>query len=534
MILSLGAVWLAWSPAELIAATADAVDVRDVLMPKAAGSLDDGQTFVLQDGVLEDDGVAAHSSAEADAATVYLTSREGALRPGGRYRVQVRYRVVSQPEDRSHFLYVTVRGGKWFPLIELPTLGETSQENGLEFLTPDDGNTYHIEIGRRGSGEALIDAVQIEELPRVEDARRAGADLTGFTLPEIRAPYEPYGVCVHADRLWQYTDEEVERAVSMWAEAGIQWVRVGMGWVAFEPSEDGGWDEAQVARMDRLVALCAEHGVQPYAIVGGSPKWASSRPDHPKSWAFMPRDMDRFRAFMRYVTQRYGSQIKVWELGNEPNWAYWLDDMPSFMVRAKAAAEVIREEIPGATVLNGGWADAGLLGMRLGNALPIPDAMHQMAAEGFGDVFDAMAVHVYNDDPEEMIYRINQYYAQMQELGLAHLPMWVTETGFSTVGDRTEQQQAQWIRDTYELLLQHPCVEKVFYYNFKMKVRETKDGGREANFGIVDGQMNPRPGYDAYKAMPKRSTPEHDPALLAVDRWRLVPGPASVRDAAGN
>lgn len=493
----------------------------DMLMPEVVGALADGQSFTVNDSAWEQGPVSAHSSADAETASVYLTTQAGVLQPNVRYRVQVSYRVESQPEDRGHFLYLVVRGDKWFPMIELPTQQAGTQQNGFDFLTPDDGGDYAVEVGRRGSGEAVIEAVTIERLPRLAEAREAGVDAAGLTVPEIGSPYEPYGVCVHADRLWQYTDEEVEKAVAMWADAGIQWVRVGVGWVGFEPREDGGWHTPQVERMDRLIELCAEHGVQAYAIVGGAPKWASSRPDHPKSWAFMPNDVERFQAFIRFITQRYGHHIKVWELGNEPNWAYWLDDMPSFMARARAAAEVIRQEVPGAIILNGGWADAGLLGMRLGNAVPVPDAMHQMAAEGFGDVFDAMAVHVYGDEPEELVHRINHYYAQMAELGLAHMPMWVTETGYSTVAGRTEAQQAQWIRETYDLLLQHPCIEKVFYYNFKMKVNETKGGGREANFGIVDGQMNPRPGYDAFKAMPKRSTPTHDPALLGVDRWRL-------------
>ncbi len=496
-------------------------------MPELVGSLADGQTFVRHGGDAQA-RVAAHSSGGADASTVYLTTRPDVLQPGVRYQVRVQYEVVSQPKDRSHFLYLVVRGGaagsKWFPLIELPTQGESVQDNGYEFIVPDDGVAYHVEIGRRGAGQAMIDAAVIERLPTVARARESELDLAGLTVPQLQLPYEPYGMCVHADRLWSYSDADVERAVRLWAQAGIQWVRLGMGWGQFEPREDGGWSEAQVARIDRLVALCVEYGVRPYFIVGGTPRWASTQPDHAKWWAYSPRDLDRYRAFVRFVARRYGEQVKVWEIGNEPNWGFWLDDMPSFMRLARAAAEVIREEVPQATILNGGLADAGLVGMRLGAIQPVPDALAQMAAHGFADTFDVMAIHVYADSPEEMLYRINHYYAQMVELGLAHMPMWITETGLSTVGGRTEQQQADWVSATYDLLLQHPCVEKVFYYNFRMKTREES---REANFGIVDGDLQPRPAYDAYRSMPKRSAPLHDPVLLAVDRWRWQPATAA-------
>lgn len=517
--------WTALLAAIALAAPAIAADAGR-LRPVAVGAIDDDALQVASPGKQENGVVVADTSgAAAGAQATVLRSRDGLLKGGERYRVRLSYRILREPKNRSEYLYVLVKstaeGGKWYPTIEMQ--GKVGEPAGgsYEFLVPPDGKPYVALVGLRGPGRVAIDAAVIERLPRIGDVP-AGATVSDLPLPLFDRPYEPYGMCTHADRLWSYTDEEVEQAVPMWAAAGIQWVRIGLPWSGFEPTEQGGWNPKQVQRVDRLLQLCEQHGVKAYAIIGGLPKWASMNPDSKMYWAFEPKDLGRFQAFLRFVTQRYGKRIDFWELGNEPNWAFWQSGMPAYMRWARAGAEVIRQEDPGAQIINGGFADAGLLGVRIGEHLPNPSALQEMAALGFRDVFDVMAVHVYGDDPEGLVHTLNGLYAQMHELGVADMPIWVNETGYSTVGGRTEAQQAQWIADTYDLLLKHPSVEKVFYYNFKQKVEENKTGGdsREANFGIVRGDLSPRPAYDAFRDMPKRTSPEHDPALLAVDRWK--------------
>jgi hypothetical protein len=134
---------------------------------------------------------------------------------------------------------------------------------------------------------------------------------------------------------------------------------------------------------------------------------------------------------------------------------------------------------------------------------------------GAGPHIDIFNEHMYTATVEECLYRINRFYRVMKENGAGDKPIWITEIGYSTHKNRTDNQQAEYIQNMYTVLLSHPKVDKVFLYNFRCK--GTDGDELEDRFGIVERDFAPRPAYTGLKDLPKRRQRLINPRFLSID-----------------
>lgn len=97
----------------------------------------------------------------------------------------------------------------------------------------------------------------------------------------------------------------------------------------------------------------------------GTPRWASPYPEKtqqdicvPGYSAFAPNNMQDFSDFLKQVVQRYGKDVKTWEIWNEPHLShasvFWRDTPEKFVQLLKTGYETIKQVQPEAQIWIGG------------------------------------------------------------------------------------------------------------------------------------------------------------------------------------
>ncbi|MDA8207326.1 MAG: hypothetical protein M0Z36_14785 [Thermaerobacter sp.] len=196
--------------------------------------------------------------------------------------------------------------------------------------------------------------------------------------------------------------------------------------------------------------------------------------------------------------------ITTWELWNEPTTAaYWPGTAQQYAAYAQTIAQVITTAEPNATVL--AYADQPTTLLQSDN----PPA------------FTALAIHYYpgNVGPNSPT---NSVYGSVQSIqtaegqnGQPNLPLWITETGWSTHSVSPVTQAEYLVRGTLEALTQG--VQKVFIFTLSYP---------GSGFGIEQGNGSPKPAYVALAAMARRIsgfTPSQSAVLsngTAVVLWQ--------------
>lgn len=180
---------------------------------------------------------------------------------------------------------------------------------------------------------------------------------------------------------------------------GMQFVRFhGIGWGASFSNETMGIElkpgEYDWSHLDRQMAQYRKLGFEVVGNVLYTPRWASPHPEDDKVYicvrgysAYAPKDINTWTNFLTQVVRRYGSEIRTWELWNEPNIpggsVFWKDTPENFLMLMREGYKTIKALQPDAEIWIGG------LGPR-SSYFTFYDRYLQ--GEG-GDYFDTLAVH---------------------------------------------------------------------------------------------------------------------------------------------
>jgi hypothetical protein len=394
----------------------------------------------------------------------------------------------------------------------------------INYLLPEGIEGYTFNIGVEQAGRLLVTAVKLIALPRLND----GVTRSTAGLPKVdfkNRAYEPFGICQHMP--WKYfyeKDEQLAQAIAQFKQLGVQSARTGINWASLQPTSKDQWNQDMIARYDLMINSLADAQIKNHIILGTSPKWVSSGAEHSDFWRYKPTDYEALREYVRFVTRRWGKHIESYEIINEPDLlGFWKSSMEDYMQWAKVVVQVIRQEDPTAVILSGSLTDAALWGLDKSDSF----AFDTMLANGFGETFDGLAVHTYTPSKELAVYQVNHWYSKLVKAGLGHMPIWITETGHSAYTNdqgrvTTEEEQAKTMVDTFNTLLKHPAVEKIFWYNYRDKAFLAEKNPRESGFGVVHGDFTTKPAFDVYRNTPRPSQKESDLQQLAVDRDILV------------
>ncbi len=314
--------------------------------------------------------------------------------------------------------------------------------------------------------------------------------VSSFALPlppvpvvtaQTPAPPLPFGmVAALANRV---RADERDVAIQLLQEAGVQWQREEILWDRVQ-QESGGpfvWDGdgSGFYEYDQAIGAQVAAGIKVLGLLTYNPAWFKSKNPPPEAW------IDDWYAYVYATVRRYGAErdwITHWELWNEPNvreagyesGLYEIKDFVRLLAVGHAAA---RAADPNARIIMAGMS--GQTDTDKQFSYDWLEYMEQVGALGGWEYVDILALHPYHPAPPEgyvtrfgrsvtLLDELDTLQAMMQRYGTK--PVWITEFGYTTSSIApgvAEIDQALFLLRSYLLMLAHPTVETVFWYDFR-------------------------------------------------------------------
>lgn len=251
-------------------------------------------------------------------------------------------------------------------------------------------------------------------LPRFAIADMVFSDLSGpLTIPE-----EYFGMHVRWGATTHY-----------WPKARFHSWRIittETTWHSLE-QQKGVW---HFGALDKAVATAEARGVEALYTLGYAPQWAID-PKFTDIWnpglALPPQDLRDWETYVQAVVKRYKGRIKYYELMNEPHFTevdgrYSKRDFPvaAMVEMARIASRILKQHDP----------EARLVSMSPSGAYNGIRRVNAFLEAGGGNYIDIVGFHFYEQTPEAIPKLVDALRKVLSNNGLAHLPIWNTESGF--------------------------------------------------------------------------------------------------------
>lgn len=283
-------------------------------------------------------------------------------------------------------------------------------------------------------------------------------------LPDPQLTHRPPILGVNVE-LTQYDTGVLNENLDLIKQTGFIWLRQIFAWNEIE-KEPGVYDWSEY---DLIVKEARARHLRLVAVLWRSPEWAADSPTAP------PENPERFGLFAGELAQRYGTQIDVYQIWDEPNlmngWGGQPTDPVGYTRLLEAAYRAIHANDPTALVLIGGLAPTIETGP---DNLSDVQYLRSLYENGADRYFDGVAGKPYGFDtgPEDRRVDINLLNfsrflllrEEMVRYGDGHKPLWATQFGWNTLpkewkggasiwGLTTPTEQARWILGSYERAL---------------------------------------------------------------------------------
>ena len=325
--------------------------------------------------------------------------------------------------------------------------------------------------------------------------------------------------------------------------ADLNWVKQQIPWQEVE-NQPGVyyWDAT-----DRFVDTMNSRGLYVFLSVVKAPDFYKL-PEMAGTGHGPPTDPTTFRTFMRELATRYRGRVQAYELWNEANlqreWPTLWQGNPyqEYLELIKQGYMGVKEGDPDAIVVLGAMTPAG----DSPTAIDDRSYLQRLWAVNGGEVanyFEVLGVHPNGgpNAPNDTISnpahstatcgggwsthdsfffnRYEQLYQDMLDAGITGKTIWLTEFGWATIdgpggpagpvsgyeyaGCNSEQDQADFIVQAFERVRANTLyVTHMFIWNlnFQQVVPNTDE---KWAFGILRGDLSPRPAYTSLQAMDK-------------------------------
>lgn len=254
---------------------------------------------------------------------------------------------------------------------------------------------------------------------------------------------------------------------------GIRWLRWAVSADRVNPT-DGTWSYANYDTV--LDGLVVTRGFRVVGTLGLAQSWNSTSGTDTHA---PPTDYAKWLLYVTTTVRRYRDRIHHWEVWNEPDLTagFWIGGTPAQYAELLGRAyNAIKAEDPGATVVLGGLARAGVY---------VTDFLDQIVADATYPALKFFEVGNYhNYDPDTTA----THDAYMRGL-LQGKPYWCTEHSYSSVIAHQGQagyqsgaaSQEKWWRDHFLMPLKLGA-DKVFW----LGVFDSADGSAYENHSLCD------------------------------------------------
>jgi len=185
-------------------------------------------------------------------------------------------------------------------------------------------------------------------------------------------------------------------------------------------------------------------------------------------------DRDAYREWLGRTVDRLNTDVRHWEINNEPNLHYewniedaaasdpvrYAEAVRRYVAHLRDGYETVKAHDPGAIVLFGGLSE--WMVERYIDVLATTDA-HKY--------FDVMSYHPYGRRADNVLNRFREFKARMEATeNLASKPIWVTEIGFNTSWPwkagyaSSEEEKARQLQETLVRLHRAGARLPIFWY----------------------------------------------------------------------
>jgi hypothetical protein len=244
------------------------------------------------------------------------------------------------------------------------------------------------------------------------------------------------------------------------SDAGVGWVRDAVPWPDAEPTPPvAGNHTYRWGTFDSQVTRFAQHGLTIQPVIRQTPLWAESaeaiQANCGRDGLTSAAGASDYGAFVGAYLRRYGRGGTFWaahpglpyepvirvELWNEPNWYPFAcpgPDPERYAAMVAAGADAAHAVDPGVVVSIGGlvalkantFSGSTLRGLEVGEFLK----RMTMAVPSLPNKVDAVAIHLYDLDPDGDISLLGWLRSKMAAAGLGAESILVTEYGWHTQG----------------------------------------------------------------------------------------------------
>jgi hypothetical protein len=328
-------------------------------------------------------------------------------------------------------------------------------------------------------------------------AKRASAPNAAVASPPTTPlRHVPLGLCEDYPEETRSL-EEARRDLRVLEAAGVDLLRVSIGWDGVEPQKD----VYDFAFWDAFVDLAVRSNIRLLPYVAYTPSWNSGGTAE-SSWKTPPRDPGEFAELMGLLATRYRGSIGSWEIWNEPdNRDYWLGTTAEYASLLAAGSAAVRRANPRAQVVSGGLA--GGVGF-------LRELFDELGGSQWVDVVNVHAYYeTWNPSPLETLPQYLDDVSAIVERHEGHQALWLAEVGYSdwrmpgaaqrTPYEHTLEYQAVMLVRTLALAFSHPAVSLVAWYELKDPHASAPMIGNDHNrhLGVTFEDYSPKPAFAA-------------------------------------
>ncbi|OHC26437.1 MAG: beta-xylosidase [Pseudomonadales bacterium RIFCSPLOWO2_12_59_9] len=318
---------------------------------------------------------------------------------------------------------------------------------------------------------------------------------------------------VNAHFLW-FTPTQYQQQMQRLQALGLQWVRVDLHWDRHEPVEQ----QYRLGELDGVVdALHTRQLQSVFYLVGSAPHASSAPPGSATPDQYPPRDPQLFASRMALLAKRYPS-VNAWQVWNEPNLpAFWRpqEDAQGYALLLQASVRALRAVAPDKPLVMAGMAYYSQMPVKGGLML---ESLGQLGVQQLGAI---AAYHPYSQTPESDEAGKRDFILRSQQLnrmlrGAQAPAIWATEWGWSSYAGPKEEQPIIGPQGQADYVLRRLALMSALDYDkvflFALSDLDSRAGGRDQHYGLLDLQGQPKPVYLALQRFLEISGPRLEPA----------------------
>ena len=327
-------------------------------------------------------------------------------------------------------------------------------------------------------------------------ARGASAEVApGFDRPAI------FGIGF-ASAGWIIQDPTYDDVVyDRMAQAGSRSARMGVGWRDVERVRgEYNWDG-----YDEDFQRAWDQGLEVIAMIVDMPDWAIPEGRQPHAGPPKADALPNFKNFCQALAARYRGRLTRYEIWNEQNGYSWheFNRADEYVPMLRAAYEGLKAGDPDCLVGVGGMDDPDI---KPGDETGWRGAFYMRRVyEANGQrYFDAVGDHPYCRQPaRDLPTKVRAVHQVLAEHGDEHKPFWLTEYGWNTRDNISEEEQARLLREYFDVLARPEFSYVASAQYLAIADFETITGG----FGLCDANLRPRAAFYEFQRTFKGDAP---------------------------